>query len=287
MRIRPISLKTRQILAVIGIALILCGLSLKIGRRYAVLTKLFGAKQPCLILMYHNLTTDEAECGSVTVTQDRFRADIEWLKENGYSFILPQDLAEKKPLPDKPVMITFDDGYLSNYTLAYPVLLETGAKANINVIASIIDDGGYAVFCGWDQLAEMAASGAVEIGSHTYDLHNPATGGEVVPGGPNGVQKEESETVPAFEERLSADLSKSVELIEANVGKPVYCLAYPFGENDKPSRAVAEAMFPVTLCTYAGMADVYKYYGHNLPRNNVTMDTDLAELARLGHGWLR
>ncbi len=273
--------------AFVGLIMIICSLVFGLDRYTAKFIRVFGAKEPCLILMYHDITQDESKCGSMTVTQDRLRSDIEWLSENGYTFILPSDLAGEEALPEKPVMITFDDGYLSNYTLAYPVLEETGAKANINVIASVIDSGEYAAFCSWEQLAEMADSGLVEIGSHTYNMHNPDTAGEAVTIGSNGVQKPNKESVNDFALRLTADLEKSVELIEKNTGQTVCCFAYPFGANDKYSKRIAEEMFDVTLCTYEGMANVYNHHGHNLPRNSVTMDTDIGELSQMGRGWFR
>ena len=61
----------------------------------------------------------------MTITVDRFRLDMEFLKEFGFTPLLPAELVaitqSKQPLPEKPIMITFDDGYHSNYEYAYPI----------------------------------------------------------------------------------------------------------------------------------------------------------------------
>ena len=78
------------------------------------------------ILMYHNLTQDPNKTSSMTITDERFRLDMEFLESFGYTPLFPSEVEEigegKRSLPARPVMITFDDGYLSNYTIAAPIL---------------------------------------------------------------------------------------------------------------------------------------------------------------------
>ena len=93
--------------------------------------------EPLAVLMYHHFVADGEECSEWTTTDACFREDLAWLRDHGYTFVLPRELAAGEPLPEKPVMLTFDDGYNSNYTIAYPILEEFGAKAVIAVITSI------------------------------------------------------------------------------------------------------------------------------------------------------
>ena len=90
------------------------------------------------ILMYHNLTNDPSAVTSMTITGERFQEDMEYLEYNGYTPLLSADLidirAGKEAMPERPVMITFDDGYRSNYDIAYPILQKTGMKAVIALI---------------------------------------------------------------------------------------------------------------------------------------------------------
>ena len=90
----------------------------------------FFAKEPkqatVVILMYHSLLKDPARQGKYVVSPDLFENDLRWLKENGYSFVEMQDLINfvysGSSLPEKSVVITFDDGYYNNYLYAYPLL---------------------------------------------------------------------------------------------------------------------------------------------------------------------
>jgi len=97
-------------------------------------------------------------------------------------------------LPEKPILITFDDGYRSNYDLVYPILQEYGVKACISIIV-LMPDLPTDNFCTWGQLREMTASGLVEIGSHSYRLHNlGGDGGNFESGGANGVERRPHES---------------------------------------------------------------------------------------------
>ena len=123
------------------------------------------------ILMYHSVVDgDGSNCNDWMTTTQRFREDLQWLKDHGYTTLLPSELENGASLPEKAVLITFDDGYANNYTQAFPVLKEFQAKAVISMIVRRTVDGK-PDFLTWDMCREMANSGLVEIGSHTYDHH--------------------------------------------------------------------------------------------------------------------
>ena len=128
---------------------------------------------PLPILMYHDVTDGPTSDNPMVVTTEKLEGDLCWLKENGYHTILPRELTAGEPLPEKPVMITFDDGYVSNYRLLFPLLQKYQMKAAICLIVSLTDEDpeGHGHLT-WDMCREMQASGLVEIGSHTYALHN-------------------------------------------------------------------------------------------------------------------
>lgn len=87
------------------------------------------------ILLYHHISED-------TLTQEQFQTEMQLLKDGGYhtvSFDQIFDFVEKgTPLPEKPVCLTFDDGYLSNYEIAYPLLKEYGMKATFFAIGATV-----------------------------------------------------------------------------------------------------------------------------------------------------
>jgi len=200
------------------------------------------------ILTYHDLTTDPTAVNSMVVTVDRFRSDMEFLQQEGYTPLLPADLIAirtgQQARPAKPVMITFDDGYRSNYTYAYPILRETGMKATIAVVAANIHTAEELAQAGrserpeqsmliWEELREMAESGIIEIGSHTYNLHNPETGGLYASTGSNGITPLRGESETAYRIRVGYDLKHSMELIRQYTGQEtVRYFAFPFGASD-------------------------------------------------------
>lgn len=230
------------------------------------------------VLMYHHVV-EKGTCNDMTVTAQKLDADLTWLRENGYETILPRELAEGSPLPAKPVLLTFDDGYRSNYDLLYPLLQKHQMKAVIAIIVCKTDNNS-SENISWEMCREMTASGLVEIGSHTYALHNFDTkGGCFDPNGPNGVQCRPRETEQDFRRRVLEDLQKSRDLIQEQLGEPVTFFAYPFGATEPKAKALIEECFPVTVVTKSGMAHPRRGL-QELPRFTVTMDTALAELLK-------
>ena len=234
---------------------------------------------PLPVLMYHHMVPDGQECNSMAVTPSKFRSDLEWLRDHGYTTVLPRELAAGDPLPEKPVLITFDDGYTSNYELLFPILKEYGMKAVISIITCMPDIPA-GNFCSWDMHREMTASGLVEIGSHTYRLHNLGDqGGNFVPNGVNGIQRDPAESDAEFRSRVLDDIQKSHDRIEAELGTELTCFAYPFGVTEPAAQALLEELFPVTLVTRSGTADLADGL-RELPRYTVTMDTRLSSIMK-------
>lgn len=240
------------------------------------------------ILMYHDLTQDENDTDSMTITVDRFRLDMEFLQEFGYTPLLPADLVSIKQgaaaMPQKPVMVTFDDGYRSNYDWAYPVLQQTGMKAAIAVVAHNIKNQQDAAetrgSMTWEELAEMSASGLVEVGLHTYNLHNPQYSGNAAPDGINGVMRLRGETEQAYRLRVGTDLKMGIDLIEQHTGKEVLYFCYPFGAYDYwMPPLLTENGIKVSTLTNPGMASIASSL-YNLPRYTINMGKSVASLLR-------
>ena len=235
-------------------------------------------REPLPVLMYHHMVPDGQDCNDMTVTPGKFRADLETVLAMGYTPVLPQELAAGDALPEKPILITFDDGYRSNYDLVYPILQEYGVKACISIIV-LMPDLPTDNFCTWGQLREMTASGLVEIGSHSYRLHNlGGDGGNFESGGANGVERRPNESDADFQTRVLDDIQLSHDRIAEELGG-VTCFAYPFGCSDPDAKALVDELFPVTLMTTPKCADLAKGL-HDLPRFTVTMKTDLEKLLR-------
>ncbi len=234
------------------------------------------------ILMYHNITTDPGQINSVTVTDERFRLDMEFLREFGYKALLPKDLIEiqegKQKAPENAVMVTFDDGYRSNYEYAYPILKETGMKAAIAVVASMVRDKAdpNSTFMCWAEMRELQESGIIEIGSHTYAMHNQKYGGLLAPDGINGIKRRKGETKKEYNERIGNDIEISKKLIEQNTGiEKLNYFAYPFGVFDEWIMPLLRKYgVNVSVLTWPGHASLNEKL-HKLPRFNVYTEEPL------------
>lgn len=237
-----------------------------------------GARLP--ILMYHHVVPDGEDCNDMTVSVSRLETDLQWLSEHGYHTVLPSELAAGIPLPANPVMITFDDGYRSNYELAYPLFQKYQAKAVISVIVYLPDCWAESSLS-WDMCREMAASGLVEIGSHTFQCHNmDERYGCFTPDRANGVERESGESDADFQTRVLDDIQKSYDRITEEVAAPTF-FAYPFGRTDPDADALIQTLFPVTVVTSLKPVSADLSGGlYALPRITVSMDESLSRLLK-------
>ena len=203
----------------------------------------YSAQVP--ILMYHNLAQEGS--GNDTISVQRFEEHLAALQDAGYTTITFQDLLayveQGTELPEKPVLLTFDDGYESNYTLAYPLLQQYQMKATIFVIGvsmgkDTYKDTGQAMIPHFtqEQAAEMEASGLVAIESHGYDMH------EVQGRDPEpirvGILPREDESEWDYAAFLQEDCQAMTDLL----GKTPGVLAYPYGYASELSEVVLHEM---------------------------------------------
>jgi peptidoglycan/xylan/chitin deacetylase (PgdA/CDA1 family) len=127
------------------------------------------------ILMYHHVAVPPPDANiyeiDLSVLPDDFAAQLAYLRENGYTSISLYDLqyalALGNPLPAKPIVITFDDGYADMYTQAYPLLKQYGFTAAFFIVTDFVDMQ-YPAYLSWAQIEEMA-SGGMDFGPHSRD----------------------------------------------------------------------------------------------------------------------
>lgn len=118
------------------------------------------------VLMYHYISVPPEDADiyrtDLSVTPENFRAQMDFLARNGFTTIDFYDLSlaitGKILLPEKPVILTMDDGYRDNYDNAFPILQEFGHKATFFIVSEFIDFG-YENYLTWEMVAEMAAAG--------------------------------------------------------------------------------------------------------------------------------
>ena len=213
------------------------------------------------ILLYHSLLRDTSKSGAYTITPSQFEADLLYLCENGYQTILPSQLVayvEKGvPLPEKPVMITFDDGYYNNYFYGFPLLEQYGMQAVISIVGSFSEQSAkldernpnfsYLV---WADIQAMEKSGRIEFANHTYDMHR-------INGARSGSAKGKGETQEVYARHFTADIGLLQEKFFAVLGHESMVFAYPFGSISQESKTLLPSLgFNVTLTSTQGINQI-------------------------------
>ena len=120
------------------------------------------------VLMYHAVSDYMWGINSLFVSPEDMRAEIEYLLDNGYDPIFFSDLTHLEDY-DKPIILTFDDGYDDNYDYLFPLLMEYNVKATCFIITGMLGDEHYMTA---EQAGEMARSGLVDVQSHTVDHYD-------------------------------------------------------------------------------------------------------------------
>jgi len=206
-------------------------------------------KDQVAVLMYHDLT--EGKTTKKALSVDVFKKQMELLKTNGFQVIGMKEysdfILQQGPVPDKAVLITFDDGYESFYKLAYPVLKEYGYPATAFPIVKFIDERIGAPKMTWDQMREMQKDG-MTFYSHTYDSHVYAEVDEKGKSKPALtarkylIDKKRQETDEEAKRRIFEDLSKAEERLKEELGNTDSILSFPYGAFDDIVTDVLESL---------------------------------------------
>lgn len=170
-------------------------------------------KKGILVLMYHHIYDYDSTCDMdklLYIKPDIFAKQLDILLKNKFTAITLDELSKAYKeksfvLPKKPVLITFDDGWLNNYTKAFPILKEKNIKANIFLAYNLI---GKTNCMTWEQVLEMQSSGLISFGSHT--MNHLALN-------------------KLSDEKILEELTESKIELEKKLSKPVTSFAYPYG----------------------------------------------------------
>ncbi len=226
-------------------------ISVQIGHVYAEAQAVKKGINEIPILMYHRIT-DGIPPGTkhgIYVPRDQFERQLEFLKRRGFTalnfFDVRSILEGKKNIPDRPVMITFDDGYEDNYVMAFPLLKKYKMTATIFLIGNPAIRSNI-----WDektgepgapllndrQIQEMIAAG-IEFGSHTMN-HKKLT--------------------LCSSEEAGMEITESKKVLEQRLNTEILSFAYPYGElNQQIKQHVAAAGYMFGIATDSGRRNIW------------------------------
>ncbi len=210
------------------------------------------------ILMYHSILRSTNTHGNYIITEAAFESDLKFLKDNGYTTVVIKDLIDfvesGKKLPEKPVVLTFDDGYSNNYLYAFPLLEKYNSKAVLSIIGYYTDlytktpdeNPSYSHVT-WDNVKKMIASGLVEMQNHSYNLHTTDKGR-------NGSKKKRGESDQDYKAMLTEDLGRLQTQFKENTGYTPTTFTYPFGSVSNASFDIIKEMgFKASFSCESGM----------------------------------
>ena len=195
------------------------------------------------VVMYHSVTPSTTS--DYQITQEMLRQDLEYLSTNGFETISVKELLDYTNgiggLPEKPVMLTFDDGFYNNLSLALPLLEEYDMCAVVSVVGKFTDvnaandpHSDQYSYLTWEDIRLLEESGHVEIGSHTYDLHSMdnRAGCSIMYG----------EDAEHYKAMLTQDLQQLQDRMQEETGINPTAFAYPFGYICKESIPVLKEL---------------------------------------------
>lgn len=193
---------------------------------FITLTLLSGIAKATVILQYHHIS--ESTPAATSLSPDLFRRHMEHLQKSGYTVMALPEVVDRmrndKSLPSKSVVITFDDGYDSVFTEAFPILKAKGWPFTVFVNTRPLETGVRG-FTTWEQLNEMAEHGAT-IANHSH-THT------------HFLRREDKESESQWRARIRDDITAAEDLIKKRTGQSHRLLAYPYGEYDETVKKIA------------------------------------------------
>lgn len=215
------------------------------------------------IIMYHQVKY--SNLGKDVISPNEFESDLKYLKENDYNTITMTQLIDyvykDKDLPENPIILSFDDGYLNTYKYAFPLIKKYDMKMVFSIIGVDIANFTHTQnknlnysHITWNQLNEMVDSGNVELQNHSYNLHYCKNRyGRV------GSMQKSNESFERYEYVLSNDLNKLQDEIKMMTGVKPNTFTYPYGmANENTVIIIKELGFKASLSCKYGINRVTK-----------------------------
>jgi len=199
---------------------------------------------PLIVLVYHNLTEDNSQGDGSSLKIADFAEQMKYLHDNNYKTMGIEEFLtyyNQKNFPEKSVMITFDDGYRSFYTLAYPVLKKYNFNAVIFPIVGMTP--GLQRQIVWNEHLTFheirlmdKESGLIDVGSHTYDLHHYRQDGQPA------IKPGDAENEEEYRSRIRKDLRVSKDILELQTDQRITAFCWPYGSTNEMAKQIAQEL---------------------------------------------
>jgi len=215
------------------------------------LERVKSAKIP--IFMYHAVSEKvyDARYADNFYKPSRMEEDIKYLKDNHYDAIFVSDFGNIGSY-QKPIALTFDDGYKNFYKTVFPLLKKYKMKATLYVIVGKTGEYGR---CSWDDLREMEASGLVSVESHSMNHLDMSTL-------PNAVAE--------------AELTQSKRFLQEILNKKVTSFCYPVGGYNSMTPELAAKYYEFALDKNGGVYDMLEHDRYLIPRVRMSRDYSIS-----------
>jgi peptidoglycan/xylan/chitin deacetylase (PgdA/CDA1 family) len=254
------------------------------------------------ILSYHDVRIKQSDLtDDLGVTVSQLAGHFAWFKAQGFKVVSLEDVLaaqrRERSLPEKALLLTFDDGLASVYDSVLPLLQVFNYPAVVAVVGSWLTDTskfplrygreevGRSFFLSADQMQALAKSPLIEFASHSYDLHRGIAANEVGQTQPAAVVRvwdsrlRTRESGPEYERRIRDDLQKSIDAITQLTGKKPRVMVWPFGEFTGTSAAIARELgMPIGMTLTVGRNTIPGGLT-SLKRYLVSGRTDISRLA--------
>ncbi len=199
------------------------------------------------IIMYHQITKISSRKGDYTVTLDQFKEDIEYINKKGFKTVNMTDIIHyvngEKDLPEKPLIITFDDGFESILSYVEPIFKEKNMKGVLSIVGSYTDfftenqDHNLTYsYIDWDGVNKLIKDNIIEIQNHSYDMHKCSGNCR------KGVCKIIYEDESKYDSIVGADLEKMQNIMKEKTGYIPNTLTLPFGSYTKETISLAKKL---------------------------------------------
>ena len=211
------------------------------------------------VIMYH--LVEDKHLGKDVISTQEFESDLKYLAENNYTTVTIRDVVDYiydgRPLPEKPIILTFDDGYVNTYRVVFPIIKKYHVKIVVSVIGKAVDDfslhpsNSEFAHATWAQLVEMTRSGCVELQNHTYNMH--ANGSPRI-----GCEQKAGETFEKYEHIMAEDVINCQQSIYQWTGAVPCAFTYPYGRyNENTDKILKSLGFKATLTCNFGINRLY------------------------------